>query len=243
MTAHRPSASGGTVQNQDSLSAHAGEPPVFSVKDCALIAISTGRRAHSLSELREHLRVIGSDSIYFHFWGGLIQARFDEREYNNDFASWVRHAIHDAPLAERMAVLDPTDFEDLEDLRRELVDLTDQRLDESESLHWMRATRPFELIRSQIVIFDTRHRIHAPEELAAALPQLSTGSIFYHFIDARRRVSDRGDDFRAWLEAFGDRYGDLRDRLAGVEPYFSSMSEIRQRLAAAVAGAFAEAAP
>jgi hypothetical protein len=231
------------VQEQATTSAGTGHPPVFSVKDCALIAISTGRRAHSLYELREHLQAISTDSIYYHFWGGLIQARFDEREYNNDFASWVRHAIHDAPLAERLAVLDPTDFGDLEDLRHELVELMDQRLDESESLHWMRATRPFEFIRSQIVIFDTRHRIRAPEELAATLPQLSTGSIFYHFIDARRRVSGRGDDFRAWLEAFGDRYVALRDRLAEVEPYFSSMTEIRDRLSAAAARALGEPAP
>ncbi|HDP88498.1 MAG TPA: hypothetical protein ENN42_00825 [Thioalkalivibrio sp.] len=206
----------------------------FSIKDCALIAISTGRRAYNLRDLSEHLRSVAVDSIYYHFWGGLIQARFDEREYNNDFASWVRHALHDAPLAERLAVLDPTDFDELEALRRELMELMDQRLDESESLHWVQATHPFEFIRSQIVIFDTRHRIHSPEELAEALPGLSIGSIFYHFIDARRRVPDHVDDFRQWLATFGERYDRLRERIAEVEAYFSSVSEIRERLAHAV---------
>ncbi|MDZ7781410.1 MAG: DUF5752 family protein [Halioglobus sp.] len=66
--------------------------------------------------------------------------------------------------------------------------------------------------------------------MAEVLPQLSLGSIFYHFIDARRRVDDRVDDFREWLSLFGDRYAELRERLAGVEPYFSSMTEIREHL-------------
>lgn len=224
------------MQNGTDTSADAGGVPAFSVKDCALIAISTGRRAHNLRELCKHLASVSVDSVYYHFWGGLIQARFDEREYNNDFASWARHALHDAPLAERLAVLDPTDFEDLDDLRRELLELMEVRLDESESLHWMRATGPFEFIRSQIVIFDTRHRIQSPDQLAEVLPHLSTGSVFYHFIDARRRVPDRVDDFRRWLAAFGERYAPLRDRLAGVEPYFSSMTEIRERLALALTG-------
>lgn len=229
------------MQNSTNRSAGAGDTPVFSIKDCALIAISTGRRARTLGELCEHLQTVSIDSVYYHFWGGLIQARFDEREYNNDFAAWVRHALHDAPLAERLAVLDPSDFAELEDLRRELLELIEQRLDESESLHWVRATRTFEFIRSQIVIFDTRHRIQSPQQLTEVLPQLSTGSIFYHFIDARRRVADGVDDFREWLAAFGERYADLRERLAGVEPYFSSMTEIRERLTQAVQqGAFRE---
>jgi hypothetical protein len=103
-----------------------------------------------------------------------------------------------------------------------------------ESLHWMRATRTFEFIRSQIVIFDTRHSIRSPEQLAEVIPQLSTGSVFYHFIDARRRVPDHLDDFREWFSGFGERYAGLRDQLAGVEPYFSSMTEIRERLTRAL---------
>ncbi|MFU8833588.1 MAG: DUF5752 family protein, partial [Wenzhouxiangella sp.] len=38
--------------------------PPFSVKDCALIAISTGRRAHTLGEMCEHLQTVSIDSVY-----------------------------------------------------------------------------------------------------------------------------------------------------------------------------------
>lgn len=206
-------------------------PGCFHIKDCVLMAIATGQRASTLKELRDHLRTIHPDSIYNHFWGDLLQPRFTEREYNNDFASWVRHRIHDAKLAEVLAVVDPWQFASIDELRRELVDLIEERLDESEFLHWVRAAEPFDFIRSQVVVFDAGRRLERPEELAEAVARISTGSVFYHFIDARRRTADGTDDFRHWLAGFGDVYAPLVHRLAAVEPYFGTLAELRERLA------------
>jgi hypothetical protein len=215
-------------------------PEPFRIKDCALIAIATGRRALTLRELREVLGDIAADSIYFHFWGGLLEARFEEREYNNDFAAWARHALHDAVLAERLAVLDPTAVADLAALREELVEVIEQRLEESEYLPWFRATHPFEFVRSQIVVFDTRRRAVQAPDLARLLPSFSTGSVFYHFIDARRRLHDGHDDFSAWLSCIGDGHPDLCARLRDVDPYFGSLTELRQQLAGIFESCFAE---
>jgi len=208
-----------------------GGTGAFAVKDCALIAIATGTRAFTLNELRDGLRRIEEASIYSHFWGGLLEPRFEEREYNNDFASWAHHGLHDAKLAEQLAMVDPSGYRDLEELRSELVDVVEDRLDESEHLHWMRASEPFDFIRNQIVVFDTGRQLERPEELAERMRQLSTGSLFYHFVDARRRDADGVDDLRLWLSGFGDRYRPLCDRLAGVDPYFGSLSELRSELA------------
>ncbi len=202
----------------------------FAIKDCALIAIATGRRALTLKELRDTLHGINADSLYYHFWGGLLQPRFEEREYNNDLASWVRHSLHDGILAERLAVVDPTDFRDIETLRQELLELVEERLEEDNNLAWVRGTKQFEFIRSQIVVFDTGRRVTTPEELAALMPRLSVSTIFYHFIDARRRSADNDDDFRFWLGSFGERYANTSQRLAEVDPYFAPLSEIRNRL-------------
>ena len=76
------------------MSTHANREP-FSVKDCALVTIATGKKAQNLKEMREHLLNIHLGSIYHHFWGGLLRPRFDDPEYNNDFAEWVRHALQD----------------------------------------------------------------------------------------------------------------------------------------------------
>lgn len=201
----------------------------FAVKDCALIALATGKKAHTLNELRDALYAITTDSIYYHFWGGLLHPRFEERQYNNDFASWVRHALHDSTLAERLAVIDPTTLSDAEQLRSELIELLEVRLDEAPFLAWVRAVKPFEFIRSQIVVFATDRAIHEPRHLAELLPQLSTSAIFYHFIDARRRSPHNEDDFRAWLVGFAE-HDALRHRLAGVDPYFVPLTELRQQL-------------
>ena len=202
----------------------------FAIKDCALIAIATGKQAMTLKELRDILVAIDANSIYHHFWGGLLEPRFEEREYNNDFASWARRGLHDDKLAERLAMVDPSFYSDLEDLRQELLDIIEERLDESEYLPWMLATEPFEFIRAQIVVFDTDKRVERPEELGESLPHLSTSSIFYHFIDARRRLPDGRDDFCCWLDSFNGLYDELLTQLADIDPYFETLTELRQQL-------------
>jgi hypothetical protein len=202
----------------------------FAIKDCALAAIATGKRAQNLRELRDILQAIHPDSIYYHFWGGLLRPRFDDPEFNNDFAGWARHGLHDTRLAERLSVIDPTDFTELEELRQELLEVIEERLDETEWIPWSRVDQQFHFIRSQIVVFDTYKRIDTPQELALAVPNMSVGSIFYHFIDARRRTEDSVDDFEAWLAGFGTKYADLYNKIAAIDPYFISLSELRIQL-------------
>jgi hypothetical protein len=202
----------------------------FTVKDCALIAISTGVYAQTLREFREKLQTIPTSSIYYHFWGGLLRPRFDDPEYQNDFAIWTSRSLHDETLAERLALINPTDYEDLEDLRRELLDVIEERLDESEILPWIRASRRFYFVRSQIVVFDTGRKVYAPENLRDAIPSMSAGSIFYHFIDARRRTETGRDDFTEWLSALGGKARNLAEHVAGMDPYFTNLLVLRDEL-------------
>jgi hypothetical protein len=95
---------------------------------------------------------------------------------------------------------------------------------------WARLDEQFYFKRSQIVVFDTSRRITEPKELSTVLPSLSQGSIFYHFIDARRRTPEGLDDFRAWLTGFGDTYADLCYLIANIDPYFTTLAELRQKL-------------
>lgn len=207
-----------------------GEAPVFVVKDCALISLTIGRRVSTHREFRDALLNVSAESIYHHFWGGLLQARFEEREYNNDFAVWLHDDLHDDVLAERMAMLDPVDHPDINTLRQEMIELIDQRFEEAEHLNWLRASRSFEFVRSKIVVFDTKRRIEHPRELADAIGGFTLSSVFYHFIDARRRIDDHSDDFRAWFTAFSEDYGELANALAAVDPYFVSLEELREQL-------------
>jgi hypothetical protein len=202
----------------------------FLIKDCALIAMATGKRAQNLRELREHLRDIDPNSIYYHFWGGLLRPRFDDPEYHNDFAIWVAHSLHNKILAERLAVIDPVKFEKLEDLREELIETLEEYLDETEYLTWSKPDDQFEFIRSQLVVLNTHISVKEPVEFVDVLPAICVGSIFFHFIDGRRRNQNSLDDFQNWLLNFGDEYKVLSRDINCIDPYFSPLTELREEL-------------
>lgn len=225
------------------MAAAANDIAPFRVNDCALIAIATGRNAQNLKELRDELAEIDTSSIYYHFWGGLLRPGFEEREFNNDFAEWVRHTLHDHVLAERLAVIDPSEYPTLEDMRLVLVETIEDRLDERDHLEWAAPDGQFEFVRSQIVVFPTDAQVDRPDQLAPAMLRMSPGSLFYHFIDARRRLAEGTDDFRAWLAAFGDAYEGLCRRIADVDPYFTTLSELRRQVASLLVEAFTEGGP
>jgi hypothetical protein len=200
------------------------------IKDCDLVAIATGLRAQNLKELRNNLLSCHPGCVYYHFWGGLIRPRFVDPEYNNDFAAWASHGIHDKKLAETLGVIDPTDFKDIEDLRNELIEIIEQRLDESEYLTWSHSDSQFNFIRSEIVVFDTKYTVNSPEDLAELISHLSVTSIFYHFIDARRRSPKREDDFRQWLLSVNGEYKELCVLISQLDPYFITLNELRAQL-------------
>jgi len=202
----------------------------FKVKDCDLVAIATGQRAQNLKELRNNLLTCHSGCIYYHFWGGLIKPTFVDPEFNNDFASWASHGIHDKKLAEQLGVIDPTGFKDLEDLRNEVIEVIENRMDESEQSMWSRSDSQFNFVRSEIVVFNTKYIVNTPRELLKVIPNLSVTSIFYHFIDARRRSSLDEDDFRAWLKSTNGEYPELYNMISDLDPYYVTLRVLKEQL-------------
>lgn len=207
-------------------------PEPFRVKDCSLIALSTGKHARNLREFSTLLQTVPLGSVYHHFWGNRLQPRFDEPEYQNDFASWMRHALHDSVLSEQLAVLDPTDYPDLEDLRRDITDILEQRLAQDDYVSWVQAQYPFSFVHAQTVIFDTHLRVSAPKDFVDMMPKFSLGSVFFHFIEARRRPYIGKDDFRTWLMNHWPGDQTLETSLAHVDPYFCTLAELRDKLTA-----------
>ncbi len=203
----------------------------FAVSDCALLTIAAGERAINLRELAQGLRDVELDSIYHHCWGRLLQPQFDEPEYNNDFASWTYHHFHDKTVAERLSVIDPVEYADIEELRQDLLEIVETRLDESELAQFSRAGQQFIFLQSQLIALDTGRSVNHPRELAETISAMNAGSIYYHFIDARRRTADRRDDFSLWLTGWGDEYTPLIEAIGAIDPYFSSLQHIRVMLA------------
>jgi Family of unknown function (DUF5752) len=205
----------------------------FFVKDCALIAIATGMRAQNLRELTERLREVEANCIFYHFWGGLLRPRFDNPEYHNDFAVWVAESLHNKALAEKLAAIDPSAFETVENLRNEVIETVEEELDEAEYPSWAKKDSLFDFLRCRLVIFDTKLTVSVPEDFVPLLPNLSLGSIFFHFIDGRRRNMNSLDDFRNWITSFGPSYENLDRRLGEICPYFTPLNKLREQLSQA----------
>ncbi len=202
----------------------------FNVKDCALIAIATGEQAQNLRELRDRLENTHLGCIYYHFWAGLLRPRFDDPEFQNDFAVWASRSLHDATLAEQLSLIDPTAFRDLEALRREVMEIIEAHLYEREYVPWARSGDSFYFVRSNIVVFDSGMRINDPRDLTDIVPGLSLGSIFYHFIDARRRTEERKNDFSIWLASMGEQLLPLAQELDRIDPYFTTLWKLRAEI-------------
>jgi hypothetical protein len=203
----------------------------FKIMDCAPVQIATGLKSWSLRELKDSIAQIHPGSLYHHFWGRLISPTFAEPEYTNDFAAWARHELHDKTTAERLSMLRPKDFDSIESLRAEMIDILENRLDESETIHLAVASQPFYFVRSQLVIFNTGRVIERFGEMAAAVRDMTSGSIFYHFIEATRRTPVRTDDFTAWIRANDPEMEPICSHINAIDPYFSSLEEIRTMVA------------
>ncbi|NQV41782.1 MAG: hypothetical protein HQ506_05455 [Candidatus Marinimicrobia bacterium] len=196
--------------------------------DCALIALATGKRARTLKNLRDYLETIEPQSIYYHFWGSLLRPRFEDAEYHNDFAGWAAHSLHDTMTAERLGIVNPLAFQTMEELRQELMDIIDERIDELEVLPASSKDSQFEFISSDMVVFRSDTVIRTAAELLKVIPTLSLGSIFYHFIDARRRTEVSHDDFSTWLQQY--ECAEAVQGLAEIDPFFTSLSALRQEI-------------
>lgn len=202
----------------------------FAVMDCALITLATGKRAQNLRELRDRIAEVEEASLYHHFYENLLRPSFDDPEYRNDFALWAQHALHQPELAEKLVVLDPMLCRDLSELRQQILDVIEDFLAALEYVPWAKRGEEFHFLTSQVVVFDTGYRLATPAELAAFVPRMSTSSVFYHFIEARRRPPVSLDDFSAWLGQW-EGTETMRARLAELAHFWGNLSEIRERLA------------
>ena len=203
---------------------------IFNIMDCALIAISTGEKAQTLRELCDRLKTTHRGSLYYHFWGGLLRQHSSDTEYQNDFANWAFRSLNDSRVAEQLSLIDPNVFSDLEALRTEVIEVIEQRLSETEYVPWAKPGNEFQFIRSQTVVFDTGIKVQEPEQLVKIFPGITLSSVFYHCIDARRRTAEHKGDLVVWLSGFGEKYVDLIQVLNNVDPYFTTLSELRQEV-------------
>lgn len=203
----------------------------FTIKDCTLISRMAGvREALNLRELEERLYECPDECLFHHFCERVIRPTFDDPDYTNDFAYWVSNELGDKVLAERIAVINPYKMASFDELRQHLLDIVQERLSEIEHISWAPRGNGFQFLQAVTVVFETSATMETVEDFYKILPQISLGSIYYHFVEARRRTENGLDDFSVWIAQHGEEYQPLIRALAKIDFYFLSLTELRQVL-------------
>lgn len=206
-------------------------PPPFKVQDCAIITRMGGvSSAVNLRELRERVAVCPAESLYYHFCETLVRPSFDDPEFRNDFAVWASRHLRDRVLAERLGIINPYTFEDIESLREKVIDIMDERLAEAPYIPWVPKGEDFRFMRGVTIVFDTHVELKTPKDLVNHFPAMSLSAIYYHFVEARRRTPGNTDDFTTWLVDLEEKPEELIRALAHVDFYFLNLSELKDVL-------------
>ncbi len=202
----------------------------FIIQDCTLLSrTSNVPPAINLRELRDRIATCRQNVLYHHFCETPLVPSFDNPDYKNDFAVWALLHASDRVLAERLGIINPYIFTDLERLREEVVEILDERLSEIHTTPSCQDGKEFFFTEAVTVVFDTGLRVTSPENLPEAIGRMSNGSIYYHFLESRRRDPVGIDDFSAWLASFSDQENWCR-LLQKVDFFFFSLSELREEL-------------
>jgi hypothetical protein len=190
-----------------------------------------GRRAYDERELLEHLEEVPLDSLYFHTHSRFLRDRTLPGAYPNDFATWAAIQVRDRVLGEKLGIIDPQDFADLESLRTEVVSLIDDHLSEVRSVPRIIYGEPFYFMQSRILEIPTGVKVSTLAEFCAALGEVDAAVVYLHVIEARGRKGRRRNDFAAWLD---EQLGmtDLATAVARLNPFPFGLEEVRRRLIA-----------
>jgi len=207
----------------------------FEVKDCTLITRMGGvATAINRRELRERVAGCPAECLFHHFCETVVRPSFDDPEFRNDLAVWCARELRDRVLAERLGAINPYHSHGFEELRGQVLDVIDDRLAEKPHLAPIPASEEFRFMSAVTVIFHTGLVLAEPSDLAKWLPEFSYSSIYYHFVEARRRTPARLDDFSTWLKSFDQETENLRNRLSTIDFYHLTLPQLKSALIAAV---------
>jgi hypothetical protein len=201
----------------------------FSFVGCIELHEFMGARAEDERQLAELIDQVSVDSIYFHTHAFLLRHKFVAGIYPNDFATWVAVHVRDQVLGEQLAMIDPVAYADLDALRQEFVTVIDGHLRRLQIVPRVVSAAPFDFIRARLVPVPLGVEVTTLAELRQALLEIEVSAIYFHLVEARRRLEGRDNDFSHWIErALG--LAELADRVRALNPYTASLERTRGRL-------------
>lgn len=204
----------------------------FAFIGCSELQESIAHQADDEKALAELIEEVPLDSIHFHTHSYFLRHGLIEGAYPNDFAQWVVMQIGDHVLGERLAILDPFDYPDLENLREELISIIDDHLSRSPIIPRVVFGQPFHFKRPRILEVPIGLEARTLQEFRDIVTDIDVSSIYYHMFEAHFRLRRAENDFSAWLRT-SLRLTNLADRIRAINPYQGSLERLRSKLISA----------
>jgi hypothetical protein len=196
---------------------------------CSELREILGKKAEDERRLVELIEEVPLDSIYFHTHSYFLRHSYVERVYPNDFAQWVAMEVRDHVLAERLAVVNPFAFSDLEALREELISLIDDHLSRTPIVPRVIFGSPFHFSQSRILEVPTGLEVTTLRAFRDAVAEVEVSAVYFHVFEARHRLVSSENDFSAWvLRSLG--MSELAHKLQSINPYQGSLERLRSAL-------------
>jgi hypothetical protein len=205
----------------------AAEP--FAFFGCVELRQVLDRTADDERELMDRLEEVPADSIFYHTHGYFMRQRPAGIAYGNDFARWVAVDVRDQALAERLALVDPFEWRQLEDLREELVTIIHDHLARLSSVPRVEFGETFHFQQSHVVQVPLGATARTLAEFRAGLAGVEASAIYFHMVEARARLGRPTGDFAEWLRGqLG--MAELAEGIGRVDTYMTSLERVRARV-------------
>ena len=201
----------------------------FAFVGCWEIREMLGRSARDEQLLLEAIEEVPLDSIYYHTHSFLLRHKYIAGPYPNDFATWAAIQVRDRVLGEKLGILSPYDFGNLESMRAEIVTIISDHLSRLQVIPRVIYEEPFHFMQSRIIAAPTGLQAQTLSEFRQVLASVDDSVIYYHTFEAILRLGKPKGDFALWVE---EQLGfpELGEKISNIDPYRISLESVRSRI-------------
>ena len=201
----------------------------FAFFGCVELRQVLDRAARDERELMDRLEEVPADSIFYHTHGYFLRHRPVAVTYGNDFARWVALDVRDQALAERLALVDPFEWRNLEDLREELITIIHDHLARLSSVPRVEFGETFYFQQSHTITVPLGATARTLAEFRAGLAAVEASAVYFHMVEARARLGRASGDFSEWLRTSLE-LPELAERISRIDTYMTSLERVRARV-------------
>uniref|UniRef100_A0A7C4NS59 Uncharacterized protein n=1 Tax=Thermodesulfobacterium geofontis TaxID=1295609 RepID=A0A7C4NS59_9BACT len=184
----------------------------------------TGIKVYSINEFIKALKEIDKFSIFYHMYINIFNYHNLPTFYTNSISYWFFKNGY-LLLAEKLSIIDPLDYFDLEELRIALINILEENYDKN----WNRKEKyPFYFITAEREIIECERVAHNLDEFIEGIKKSSINSLFYHLITSRIENKTIINDYSAWLYSIGE--SKKAEKINKLDPYTMTLYEIKEEI-------------